>query len=129
MEISELNETEREVYDLSERWCAAIVSNDADAIDAFMSDGWIMVSDRGVSTKESFLAFVRSGQLAHSAMEMDELGKISIYGDTAVLASRIKSKASFGGRTFPANEWTSDVFIKENGEWKCVITHITPAVS
>jgi ketosteroid isomerase-like protein len=129
MEILELDETEREIYELSEGWCAAIVSNDADAIDTFMADGWIMVSDRGVSTKESFLAYVRSGQLAHSAMEMVELGKISIYGDTAVLASRIKSSASFGGQTFPANEWTSDVFIKENGEWKCVITHITPAVS
>lgn len=129
MEPSELTDRQREIYGVSERWSAAIVASDADAIGGFMSDGWIMVSERGVSTKEQFLAFVRSGQLTHSSMEMAEVGNISLYGDTAVLASRVTSTANFGGQTFDQNEWTSDVFVKENGEWKCVITHITPAAS
>jgi ketosteroid isomerase-like protein len=127
MELSELSEQEREVYDVSARWTAAIVGNDAGAIGSFMADEWIMVSERGVNTKEHFLSFVRSGQLTHSAMEMAEVGKISIFGDTAVLASRVTSTAHFGGQKFDQNEWTSDVFIKQDGEWKCVITHITPA--
>ena len=126
---SDLSPAEEEVYDLSERWAAAIVANDVDAIGSFMADDWIMVSERGVSTKEHFLSFIASGHLTHSSMELAELGRISIYGDTAVIAARITNTAHFGGETFDANEWTSDVFIKQNGEWKCVITHITPAAS
>ena len=129
MDISKLSEVEREIYDISERWAVAIVANDAEAIGSFMAEDWIMVSERGVSTKEHFLSFVASGQLKHDSMEMAELGRISINGDTAVIVSRITNTARFSGQTFDANEWTSDVFIKQNGEWKCVITHITPAVS
>lgn len=117
-----------EILALSEAWSRAIVANDADAIGSFMSDDWIMVSERGVSTKEHFLSFVRSGRLTHDSMELAELGNIKIYGDTAVMASRVTNVAHFGGQTFNANEWTSDVFIRKNGEWKCVITHITPVL-
>ena len=127
MELSELTGDEREIYDISERWAAAIVANDADAIGSFMAEDWIMVSERGVSTKEHFLSFVRSGQLTHSSMEMADLHSIRIYDDTAIIASRVTNTARFAGQTFEANEWTSDVFTKQSGEWKCVITHITPA--
>ena len=126
---SDLSPVEQEIFDVSERWGEAIVANDADAIGSFMADDWVMVSERGVSAKEHFLSFVRSGQLTHSSMEMAELDSVRVYGETAVIASRITNTARFGGQTFDANEWTSDVFIKQNGEWKCVITHITPAVS
>ncbi len=126
---SDLALAEQEIFDISERWGEAIVANDADAIGTFMADDWIMVSERGVSTKEHFLSFVRCGQLTHSAMEMAELDSVRVYGDTAIIASRITNTAQFGGQTFEANEWTSDVFVKQNGEWKCVITHITPAAS
>lgn len=129
MKPSELSPDQREVFDISERWGEAIVSNDADAIGSFMADDWIMVSERGVSAKEHFLLLVRSRQLTHSSMEMAELDSIRIYGDTAIIASRITNTAQFEGQAFEANEWTSDVFLKQNGEWKCVITHITPAAS
>lgn len=129
IDVANLNAIEQEVYNVSERWAEAIVANDADTIGSFMADEWIMVSERGVSTKEHFLSFVSSGQLTHSSMELAELGGITIFGDTAVMAARITNTAHFSGETFNANEWTSDVFIKRNGEWKCVITHITPALN
>jgi ketosteroid isomerase-like protein len=117
-----------EILAISEGWSRAIVANDADAIGKFMADDWIMVSERGVSTKEHFLSFVRSGQLTHDSMELGQLGDIKIYGDTAILAARVTNVAHFGGVTFNANEWTTDVFIRCDGEWKCVLSHITPAI-
>ena len=120
------SETQKEILDLSEAWAKAIVANDADAIGEFMAGEWIMVSERGISTKEHFLSFVRSGQLTHSAMEMVEFGAFQLHGETAVLAARVTNTAHFGGRTFDANEWTSDVFVKRDGKWVCVLTHITP---
>lgn len=82
----------------------------------------------GREFERTLLSFVASGQLTHDSMQLEELHSISLFGDTAILAGRITNVAHFGGMTFNANEWTSDVFVKRNGEWKCVLTHITPAV-
>jgi len=122
-------EEQKEIVELSGAWANAIVANDADAIGSFMADEWIMVSERGISTKEHFLSFVRSGQLTHSSMEMAEFGAFQINGDAAILAARVTNTAHFAGQTFNANEWTSDVFVKRDGKWLCVLTHITPALA
>jgi hypothetical protein len=31
------------------------------------------------------------------------------------------------GRRFEADEWTTDVFVRRDGRWVCVLSHITPA--
>jgi uncharacterized protein (TIGR02246 family) len=119
---------ERELLQMGEDWAAAMVTNDAEQIGNFMADDWVMVSERGISSKEHFLEFVRSGQLTHSKFEMVGDARIRIYGDTAVLAARVVNTAHFGGQQFDADEWTSDVFVKREGEWLCVHSQITPAL-
>lgn len=126
--VEDLNGEEREIYDISEAWAAAIVANDADAIGSFMADEWMMVSNMGPCDKERFLSFVRSGDLTHSEMDLAELTRVKVYGDTAVTASRVTNTADYRGQAFEANEWTSDVFVRKNGEWRCVLTHITPVL-
>ncbi|MBV9216728.1 MAG: nuclear transport factor 2 family protein [Acidobacteria bacterium] len=115
-----------EIIQLSEEWSRAIVANDVAAIDSYMTDEWILVSDHGVLTREMFLSLVSSGQLGHEKMETVEVGAFHEYGDTVVLASRVESIAIFGGRRIEANEWTSDVFVSTDNGWKCAITHVTP---
>ena len=117
-----------EVNDLARSWAEAMVANDAEAIGSFMADEWVMVSERGISGKEHFLSFVRSGQLTHSSFDMVGDARIKVYGDTAVLSARITNTAHFDGQRFDQDEWTSDVFIKQNGRWMCVLSHITPAL-
>lgn len=125
--IGERADTERQILELSEAWSKAIVANDADEIGKYMFDDWLMVSERGVSTKEHFLSFVRSGALTHSSMTVAEFHSIKVFGDTAILVARVTNTAHFGGETFNANEWTTDVYLRRNGEWRCVLTHITEA--
>lgn len=107
-------------------WAAAMVANDAARIGSFMADEWVMVSDRGVSTKQHFLSFVESGALTHSSFEMVGDALVRIYGDSAVLTARVINTAHFGGEQFDADEWTSDVFVRREGKWLCVLSHITP---
>jgi ketosteroid isomerase-like protein len=123
------NEAETELLRLGEDWAAAMVANDADQIGSFMADEWVMVSERGISKKEHFLEFVRSGQLTHSTFDMVGDARIKIYGDTAILSARIVNTAHFGGHQFDADEWTTDVFVKCDGRWLCVHSHITPALN
>ena len=126
--VEALTPDRREILEFSEKWAEAIVANDAKAIGSFMSDDWIMVSNMGICDKAKFLSFVESGDLTHSAMDLAELARIEIYGDFGVSASRVTNAAHYRGQTFEQNEWTSDVFRKIGGEWKCVLTHITPVV-
>ena len=122
------NDTEQELLALGEDWAAAMVANDADRIGSYMADDWVIVSERGISTKEDFLAFVRSGQLTHSMFEMVGDARIREYGDTAVLSARIVNTAHFGGQQFDADEWTTDVFVRRDGKWLCALSHITSAI-
>lgn len=117
---------EQELIDLGASWAEAMVANDADRIGSFMANDWAIVSDRGISTKDQFLAFVRSGALTHSAFEMASEARVRQYGDTAVMSIRVTNTAHFGGQQFDADEWTSDVFVKRDGAWLCVLSHITP---
>ena len=121
------NNTEQQLLKLGEDWAASMVANDAEQIGSFMADDWVIVSERGMSAKEDFLAFVRSGQLTHSMFEMSGDARIKEYGDTAVLTARIVNTAHFGGQQFDADEWTTDVFVRRDGRWLCVLSHITTA--
>jgi len=122
------NETEEELLKLGSDWATAMVANDAEQIGSYMADEWVIVSERGISTKEGFLSFVRSGQLTHSMFEMVGEARIKEYGDTAILTARVTNTAHFAGQQFDADEWTTDVFVRREGRWLCVLSHITPAL-
>ncbi|MFE2295109.1 nuclear transport factor 2 family protein [Streptomyces sp. NPDC059452] len=108
-------------------WAAAIVANDVERIAAFMADEWVIVSESGITDRDAFLAFVTSGELTHSAMRAITPPRIRVHGDTAVVTARITNTAHYGGRRYDADEWTTDVFVRRDGQWRCVLSHITPA--
>jgi ketosteroid isomerase-like protein len=126
--MSENNKgTEKELRRLGDEWAKAILANDAERIGSFMDDEWVIVSERGIADKDRFLGFVRSGELTHSSFEMATPdARIKVYGDAAVLTCRVVNTAHFGGQQFDADEWTSDVFVKRDGKWLCVLSHTTP---
>jgi len=128
MTEEELNAEEQNLLETGSRWAEAMVANDADQIGSFMADDWVIVSERGISDKESFLAFVRSGRLTHSKFEMVSEPRIRFYGDTGVLTCRVVNTAHFEGQRFDADEWTTDVFVKSGDKWLCVLSHITAAL-
>ncbi|MGB7069620.1 MAG: nuclear transport factor 2 family protein [Pyrinomonadaceae bacterium] len=118
-----------ELMALGAEWGEAMVSNDAERIGAYMSEDWVIVSDRGVSDKRHFLAFVESGDLTHSAFDIVGDARIKVYGDSAVLTVRVTNTAFYKGERFDADEWTTDVFVKHDGKWLCVLSHITGAAA
>lgn len=121
-------QTKQELLKFGADWAEAMVANNAERIASFMADDWAIVSERGISTKERFMSFVESGELTHSAFEMASDARVKVYGDTAVMSIRVTNTAHFGGQQFDADEWTSDVFVKRDGKWLCVLSHITSAL-
>ena len=108
-------------------WAKALVSNDAERIGEFMADDWVIVSESGISSREQFLEFVSTGALTHSSFERVSEARVRFHGDVGILTARVTNTAHYGGRTFDADEWTTDVFVRRADRWLCVLSQITAA--
>jgi ketosteroid isomerase-like protein len=120
---------EAELVAIAQAWAAAIVSNDAARIARFLADEWVIVSESGIGTREQFLSLVASGDLTHAAMDLVSEPRVRVYGETAVVTFRITNTAHYAERRFEADEWTTDVFVKRQDRWRCVLSQITAAVA
>ncbi len=108
----------------------AIVANDPARIAACVTDDWLIVSETGVSDGTQLLGLIASGQLTHSAMQQVGPPQVRLLSPTtAVLAVRITNTAHFGGQSYDADEWTTDVYVHREGRWLCALTHYTAAES
>jgi ketosteroid isomerase-like protein len=106
-------------------WDQAMISNDPAAIGSFMADDWTIIgSDGGQSDKARFLGLIRSGTLTHNVMTTEDLN-IRLYGNTAVVTSRGVSAGTYQGYPFREVERVSCVFVKQEGNWKCILTHLS----
>lgn len=114
-----------ELIALATEWDRAMVENDVDAIGRYMADDWTIIgSDGSVGDKASFLALVQSGVLTHDVMESHDM-RVRLYGDAAVVISRGVSGGSYQGQSFRELERVSGVFVRDEGQWKCVLTHLS----
>lgn len=103
----------------------AIVENSAEAIERFVADDWIIVGAEGrIVEKDKFLAVVRSGALTHDVMRLDE-PRVRSYGETGVVTGRATSSGKYMGAEFTTLERSTDVFVKIEGRWRCVLTQLT----
>jgi ketosteroid isomerase-like protein len=119
------NEIEAELIAVAQEWDRAMVRNDAEEIGRYMGDDWILVgSDGSMSDKATFLGLVRSGALTHDVMESRDF-RIRVYGNTAVLLARGVSGGKYQGQAFREVERSSNVFVKQGGRWRCVLTHLS----
>jgi ketosteroid isomerase-like protein len=122
------DKAEEELAAVEKAWAQAFVKNDAEAIGRFMADDWTIIGpDGSMMDKSNFLGVIKSGTLTHEVMEFDDM-KVRVYGDVAVVTSRSTSKGKFKGQAFSELERSSDVFVKQKGQWKCVLTQLTRIV-
>ena len=114
-----------ELIAVAHGWDQAMIRNDADAIGRYMADDWVIVgSDGRVGNRATFLGLVSSGALTHDVMESHDL-EVRVYGDTAVVLARGISGGTYQGRPFREVERVSCVFLRLDGRWRCVLTHLS----
>ena len=116
---------EDELIGVANGWDRAMVENDAEAIGQYMADDWTIVgSDGSVGDKATFLALVKSGALSYDVMTSEDFS-VRIYGDTAVVTARGVSGGKYQGQAFREVERSSCVFVRQEGQWRCVLTHLS----
>ncbi len=102
-----------------------MVENDTEAIGRYMADDWTIIGpDGNVVDKPTFLGLVKSGALTHDVMTSEDL-KVRVYNDTAVITARGVSGGKYQGRPFHEVERWSCVFVRQDGRWRCVLTHLS----
>jgi ketosteroid isomerase-like protein len=116
---------EEELIRVSHEWDRAMVANDPEAIGRFMAHDWTIIgSDGGVVDRATFLKLVRSGALRHDVMESEDV-TVRVYGGTAVVTGRGVSGGTYQGQAFREVERWSCVFVRREGRWVCVSTHLS----
>lgn len=121
-------ERHNELMYFGKLWDQAMVCNDAEEISKFMSDEWVLVeTEGGITPKSAFLTSLKSGDLTHNIMSSGDV-RVKIYGEMGLLTSRGTSSGRYKDQPFCFYEWSTSVFIRERGNWKCVLTMLTPAL-
>jgi ketosteroid isomerase-like protein len=114
-----------ELIAVTAEWDRSMVENDVDAIGRYMADDWAIIGpDGSLGDKATFLGLVKSGGLTHDVMTSEDM-RVRIYGDTAVTVSRGVSGGTYQGQPFREVERVSCVFVREEGQWRCVLTHLS----
>ncbi|MCK9208271.1 MAG: nuclear transport factor 2 family protein [Salinivirgaceae bacterium] len=104
----------------------AVVSNDIEEIKKCITKEWVLVdSQGGIIPQERFFSVLEQGLLSHSTMTKEIL-RVKVYGDIALVTGRGQNTGTWQGQPMQADEWITDVYKRENNNWLCVLTHLTP---
>ena len=118
-------EAEQELLKLEKAFAEAIVRNDLEGIGRLVTDDWIIIDPNGeIVDRARFFEVIKSGALTHDLMESEDF-RVRVYGDSAVVSAVTRSKGKFMGQEFSTQERATDVFVKRDGRWQCVLTHLT----
>jgi ketosteroid isomerase-like protein len=116
---------EEELLKVEKEFAETIVSNDLEGLGRLVADDWIIIDPNGeIVDRARFFEVIKSGSLTHDIMESEDL-RVRVYGDSAVVTAVTRTKGKFMGQEFSTQERATDVFVKRDGRWRCVLTHLT----
>jgi len=119
------SEAEEELLKIEKAFADAIVKNDLEGIERLVADDWIIIDPNGETVDRArFLEVIKSGALTHDMMESEDF-RVRVYADSAVVTATTSTKGKFMGQEFSTRERATDVFVRRDGRWQCVLTHLT----
>ena len=104
----------------------AMQANDADGIRRWLDKDWAVIATTGGIGEgpDVFPSGIKSGHLIRKIFEISE-PRVRVFGDTAVVTTKVKLSGVFNGKDFDVGERQTDVWAWRDGGWKCVLTHET----
>ena len=116
---------EEELLKLEEAFAEAIVKNDPEGVGRLVADDWIIIDPNGeIVERTRFFEVIKSGVLTHDTMQSEDF-RVRVYGDSAVVTGVTRTKGKFMGQEFSTRERATDVLVRREGRWQCVLTHLT----
>ncbi len=124
---------EQQIRKIEQDWVNAMVKRDGAFLKKLEADDYTLTGPDGkVLTKEEDIKNTTEGDTIFDDIKIENL-EVRFYGDTAVVngMNMIKAHSKSGDMEEDLSgpySWT-DVFVKQNGQWKVVATHITALAS
>jgi hypothetical protein len=107
------------------QYSAAVVANDTHGIASVTAVDWqIIDSDGHIIPRAAFLQIIASGTLKHTSLSESDL-TVRTYGKAAVVTARSMSAGTYAGSVFSTDEISTDVWVRKNKHWLCVLTQLT----
>ena len=115
----------QEILKMEDEFGRAMIKNDPEAIGRLLADDWIIIDpDGGIIDRARFLAVIRSGTLSHEVMDSRDV-RVRIYGNSAAVTALTTTTGKFSGQEFNTEERATDLWVKKNGQWMCVLSQLT----
>jgi ketosteroid isomerase-like protein len=113
------NDAERAVLAAAQRWLAATMSGDADALDQLLADGYTYThATTGVAdTREVWLESFRTGGRRYQVYEIADLS-LRTFPGTVVMTGRAHQEMSPRGEQVELNTSFTSVWVEQAGGWR-----------
>ena len=117
---------EQALKKIEDQWAEAYIKRDSSFAERMTTADFSIVGPDGNSaTRAEYVKDMASGPTIFSEFKMEEV-KVRTYGDTAVVVGIANVKAKSGNEDLSGRYSYTDVFVKENGEWKLAAAQVTP---
>jgi len=122
---TEVEHATQELIKIEKDWGEAYLKKDVALLDRILADDYMQTDSEGnFITRAQDLADLKSGAYVETSGVQDNV-KVRVYGDAAVVTGRSTVKAQYKGKDASGQfQWT-DTFIRRDGRWQCVASHIS----
>lgn len=121
---SQSGNDESKIIALENLWNQMQLHHDAGAMDKILDPDFVLTDyDGAVLSKSQFLASIRdvSDQLT---VEVSEGMKLYRHGDTVIVTGATHEKGTNKGKPYEHRGRFTDTWIRKNGEWICIASHL-----
>ena len=119
-----IGDAEQELINLAKRWNEAFLNKDVATLKSIMAEDIVIIyGDGSRATRAEDIASIGKSEQIESSVPDDF--QVQVYGDVAVMMSRLTVKGIRHGKKFNAQFRYLDVYRKRDERWQCVITQNT----
>lgn len=116
-----------ELKQMENDWLAALKNRDDSKLGEILADSWVGQGwDGQVSDKKKALADLKAPANSLDTFEMGPI-RVRVFGNTAVVTGSDVEKSAYKGKDTSGKYIWTDVFVKQDGKWRAVASHVTKA--
>lgn len=116
---------QEEVSKAETAWARAIEKTDAAALERILADDLVYAHSTGlVETKQQYIKSMQSGNQKYASVQPVN-PNVRVYGDTAVVNSKVRMTGATKGQPFDNELLLIHVWVKKQGRWQLVAHQTT----
>ena len=115
---------EQKIIALENLWNQMQINHDAEAMGKLLHENFVLTDyDGTVMSKTAFLASIRDSS-NKLTLEVSEDMKLHRFGETVVVTGATHEKGSLKGKAYEHFGRFTDTWVKQDGQWVCIASHL-----